>query len=101
VKQILQDSMTFDGSEYAGKFQFIFIDGNHEVSYVRKDTENSFKMFSEDKGCIIWHDYGHPGILGVDAVPRRPGPRHRDPSCGTYEDGVPPRGFTVTPRISR
>ena len=60
VKQILQDSMAFDGSEYPGKFQFIFIDGNHEVAYVRRDTENSLKMFSDEMGCLIWHDYGHP-----------------------------------------
>jgi hypothetical protein len=60
VKQILQDSMKFDGSAYAGKFQFIFIDANHEVAYARRDTENSLKMLSEEKGCLIWHDYGHP-----------------------------------------
>jgi predicted O-methyltransferase YrrM len=60
VKQILQDSMIFDGAQYAGKFQFIFIDANHEVAYARRDTENSLKMLSGEKGCLIWHDYGHP-----------------------------------------
>lgn len=60
VKQILQDSMQFSGDEYEGKFQFIFIDANHEVAYARQDTENSLKMLSSEKGCLIWHDYGHP-----------------------------------------
>jgi predicted O-methyltransferase YrrM len=59
VKQILHDSMTFDGAVYPEKFQFIFIDGNHDVDYARKDTENSLEMFSREKGCLIWHDYGH------------------------------------------
>lgn len=60
VKQIYQDSMLFDGSDYAGKFQFILVDANHEVNYVRKDTENSFEMIGGDRACIVWHDYGNP-----------------------------------------
>lgn len=60
VKQILQDSMTLDPDEYPKKFQFIFIDGNHELGYVRKDTENSLKMLADPPSCIVWHDYGNP-----------------------------------------
>jgi hypothetical protein len=60
VKQLFQDSMDFDGSKYAGKFQFIFIDANHELNYVKRDTENSFKMISDDISCIVWHDYRNP-----------------------------------------
>lgn len=60
VKQILQDSMTLDPDEYPRKFQFIFIDGNHELGYVRKDTENSLRMLADSRSCIVWHDYGNP-----------------------------------------
>jgi hypothetical protein len=101
VKQILQDSMTFDGSQYAGKFQFIFIDGNHEVDYVRKDTENSFKMFSGDKGCVIWHDYGHPefpqNTQYIEDLGREMTVYHVEHTKMAFH----PRGFDVMPRNPR
>lgn len=59
VKQVLQDSMTLDAQLYAQQFQYIFVDANHELSYVCKDTENAFKMLAEGPACIIWHDYGN------------------------------------------
>ena len=60
VKQLLQNSMSLDGDLYPNKFQFIFVDANHEVSYVKKDTENAFKMLAKAPSCIAWHDYGNP-----------------------------------------
>ena len=60
VKQLLQDSMALDPQPYAGKFQYIFVDANHELSYVRRDTENAFKMLADAPACVIWHDYGNP-----------------------------------------
>lgn len=60
VIQLYQDSITFDCSDYISKFQLIFIDGNHELSYVKKDTENALKMMSEEPSCVAWHDYGNP-----------------------------------------
>lgn len=59
VQQLLSDSKNFDPTPYKDKFQFIFIDANHEVSYVKNDTEKSLKMLDKSKkSCIIWHDYG-------------------------------------------
>ena len=60
VKQLLQDSMKLDPEIYREKFQFIFIDANHELNYVRKDTENARKMITGSRHCIVWHDYGNP-----------------------------------------
>jgi hypothetical protein len=61
VKQIFQDSMKFEPEDYLlNMFQYIFIDANHEISYVRKDTENAMKMLANAPSCIIWHDYGNP-----------------------------------------
>ena len=60
VRQLLEDCLAFDENPYLNKFQFIFIDGNHEVSYAKSDTEKSFKMLSDSPSCIAWHDYGHP-----------------------------------------
>jgi len=60
VKQIFEDCLTFDERQYLNKFQFIFVDGNHEIDYVKSDTEKSFKMLSNSPSCIVWHDYGNP-----------------------------------------
>mgnify|MGYP000541724670 CR=1 FL=1 len=60
VKQIYQNSISFDGGKMGSKFQLIFIDGNHELTYVKKDTENAFKMMAEAPSCIAWHDYENP-----------------------------------------
>jgi hypothetical protein len=60
VKQLLQDSLTLDTSQYLKKFQYIFIDGNHQIKYARSDTEKTFEMLAEAPSCIIWHDYGNP-----------------------------------------
>ena len=56
VKQILQDSMTFTPEQYLHKYQYIFIDGNHEVSYAKHDTDNAVQMLASAPSCIIWHD---------------------------------------------
>lgn len=60
VRQILQDSMTFDPTPYKGKFDFIFVDANREYEYVKKDTENSLQMLGGECNCIVWHYYGNP-----------------------------------------
>jgi hypothetical protein len=59
VKQLLQDSMSFDPQQFLKQFQYIFIDGNHQINYVKKDTENSFLMLADSPSCIVWHDYGN------------------------------------------
>ena len=67
VNQILQDCLTFDEQQYKGKFQLIFIDGNHAISYVRSDTEKSFTMMAKSPSCIVWHDYGNPDFPELTA----------------------------------
>jgi predicted O-methyltransferase YrrM len=100
VKQILQDSMAFDGSMYPEKFQFVFIDGNHEVNYVRKDTENSFKMFSKDKGCIIWHDYGHPEFPELTRYLEDLAEEIQICHVENTKMAFHPRGFDILPRAT-
>jgi hypothetical protein len=101
VKQILHDSMTFDASPYREKFQFVFIDGNHEVNYVRKDTENSFEMFSKDKGCIIWHDYGHPEFGELTQYLEDLGKEIPIYHVEHTKMAFHPRGFDIQPRAAR
>ncbi len=61
VRQILQDSMKFDAAPHAKCFQYVFVDANHELAYVRRDTENALTMLDDTgRACIAWHDYGNP-----------------------------------------
>lgn len=100
VKQILHDSMTFDPAPYRDKFQFVFIDGNHEVNYVRKDTANSFEMFSKDKGCIIWHDYGHPEFGELTQYLEDLGKEMPIYHVEHTKMAFHPRGFDIRPRAA-
>lgn len=101
VKQILQDSMKFDGSQFAGKFQFIFIDANHEVAYARRDTENSLQMFSEETGCLIWHDYGHPEFPELTQYIEDLGKQMDVFHVEHTKLAFHPRGFNILPRVVR
>ena len=60
VNQIYSYSMFFDPSSINEKMDFIFIDANHSLSYVKNDTEKSLEMISNKKSVIIWHDYENP-----------------------------------------
>lgn len=59
VEQLLLDSMMFNAEGYAGQFDFIFVDANHKLEYVERDTLGALAMLAEG-GCIAWHDYGNP-----------------------------------------
>lgn len=56
IKQLLQDSATVDFEPFRGKMDFVFVDGDHSMSYVKSDSENAFSMLSPG-GVILWHDY--------------------------------------------
>lgn len=45
------------------KFDFIFIDGNHNYEYINKDLKNA--LIKVDSGIISGHDYSrkHPGVV--------------------------------------
>lgn len=55
VRLIIEDSTTLDW-EALGKFDLIFIDGNHKYHWILSDTKNAFKVLNDD-GVIVWHDY--------------------------------------------
>ena len=58
IKELFGDSSTYDYSPYEGKMDVVFIDGNHSFDFVKKDTENAFKMLSS-QGIIVWHDFDY------------------------------------------
>lgn|GEM_PF-609790 len=57
ITQVFGDSARIDWGDLHGPFDLIFIDGCHDYSYVRADTENATRYLSND-GVIVWHDYG-------------------------------------------
>lgn len=62
IKQIFGDSREFKTySSIKNKiFDFIFIDGNHSMEAVIKDTENCLRLV-KPKSIIFWHDFmAHP-----------------------------------------
>lgn len=52
------DSRSFDFSNYKGKQDLVFVDGDHHFDSVVSDTENAFRLLCNENSAIIWHDYG-------------------------------------------
>src|SRR6185436_7400551 len=69
ITQLFGDSGTFDFSPFAGRVDFMFVDGSHSYEYVLSDTRNVLKMVKEG-GIILWHDYVKSGFTPFPGVPR-------------------------------
>ena len=50
-----QDSATFDETPFLEQMDFIFVDGAHNLAYVRNDSEKGWRMLRPG-GIIAWHD---------------------------------------------
>jgi predicted O-methyltransferase YrrM len=59
-----QDSAVFDESPYAGRMDFVFVDGAHHYDYVKNDSEKGWRMLKSG-GIIAWHDFRplDPGVV--------------------------------------
>jgi hypothetical protein len=58
IVTLFGDSTTFDFSSFKGSVDFSFIDGGHDFSTVKQDTENALEMAAkETPSAIMWHDY--------------------------------------------
>jgi len=57
LTRIGQDSSTLDFSTL-GKFDLVFIDGDHSYKGVLVDTRNAFSVLRDENSIIVWHDYG-------------------------------------------
>ena len=59
-----QDSAAFDESPFAGKMDFVFVDGAHNYDYVKNDSEKGWRMLRSG-GIIAWHDCRaqDPGVV--------------------------------------
>lgn len=56
VNHIMHNSRTFNFASI-GKFDLIFIDGEHSYAAVRSDTKNAFQLLNGPDAIIVWHDY--------------------------------------------
>lgn len=73
---IEDNSLTHDFSKL-GKFDLIFVDGDHTYNGVKSDTANVFKHLIHDNSIIVWHDYTyypetvrHEVLAGIlDGIP--------------------------------
>jgi predicted O-methyltransferase YrrM len=75
IEQLWGDSATFDFSPYAGRIDFVYIDGAHTYEYVNSDTGNALRMLSPT-GTIAWDDYATgPGVYRamLEIAPTLPG----------------------------
>lgn len=59
VTHLHGNSQTFDFTPYKGRFDLVFIDGDHHYDAVKKDTQTAFELLRDDKSVIVWHDYGY------------------------------------------
>jgi predicted O-methyltransferase YrrM len=50
-----KDSAAFDDSPYAGRIDFVFVDGAHDYAYVKNDSEKGWRMLRSG-GIMAWHD---------------------------------------------
>ena len=58
VEQLYGDSQAFDFEPHLGKYDMVFVDGDHHYESVKKDTETAFKLLKGERSIIVWHDYG-------------------------------------------
>jgi hypothetical protein len=67
TKKLIKNKSTSDEFFKNNKetFDFIYIDGNHETEYVKKDAINSLN-FLNNNGIIAFDDYG--GLIGIRDV---------------------------------
>ena len=56
IEHIGADSTKFDFSKL-GKFDLIFVDGDHRFEAVKSDTTNVFNLLKDENSIILWHDY--------------------------------------------
>lgn len=102
ITQIFCDSKEFDPAPHCGKYDFIFIDGDHSYDGVKNDTEKAFEMLKPG-GTVLWHDYAPKTIELVeyirDLTQGRPLFRLKRTCLLVHIDGEDPMTFQPHPLI--
>jgi predicted O-methyltransferase YrrM len=80
IEQRFVNLAGFDGDEWRGQADLVFIDADHTYEFARHDTETAFAMLRPG-GCIVWHDYTwspeNAECIGVTHVVHEVYERHR------------------------
>jgi predicted O-methyltransferase YrrM len=101
ITQLYADSREFDPSPFAGRMDYIFVDGDHSYELVKNDTEKALAMLKSG-GMIVWHDYAakSPGVVRYikEFSETRPVFRLKHTCLIVYIDGVDPLTFQAPPR---
>jgi len=78
ITQVHSDSRAADYSLWKGRCDIVWVDANHDLDFVRNDTNVAFSL-CRPGGWIAWHDYRHSAWWsGVTQVVRELKPRHPD-----------------------
>lgn len=59
VTHLKGNSLTYDFKDYYGRFDLVFVDGDHHYSSVRFDTKTAFELIKDENSIIVWHDYAN------------------------------------------
>ncbi len=59
IRHIRGNSLDMDLSSL-GRFDLVFVDGDHHYESVKKDTANAFGCLAGEDSVIVWHDYVFP-----------------------------------------
>lgn len=88
IVQLLQDSLRFDATEYAGQFDLVLVDGGHEFQHGVADTRSALRLVKPG-GIILWDDfepYWHGLVRGIcQEMAGRPLRRLAGTSFGVYQ----------------
>jgi predicted O-methyltransferase YrrM len=62
VTHISANSLSFDFSPFYGKFDLVFVDGDHHYESIVSDTQNAFRLLRDENSVIVWHDSGNSPV---------------------------------------
>jgi predicted O-methyltransferase YrrM len=102
IRQIYEDSRTFDTSPMRVEFDMVFVDADHSYEGVKNDTVKAFELLKPG-GVIMWHDYApkSPGLVRffTEFTRERPLFRIKRTCLLLHIDNVDPMTFTPLPMI--
>lgn len=96
IEELRLDARDFDPEPFRGRFDFVWVDGDHSYEGVKNDTEKALAILRPG-GTIMWHDFApdSPGLVAYVAELTRELPLFwiRRTSILLHRDGIDPLAF--------